>query len=240
MGRQLRVLIIVENLPVPFDRRVWSEATTLRDAGHSVSVICPKAPGYQRSHEIIDGISDLSPSLADRGAGRSSLFRRVPDRVVLGVSAFAESLASSRLRRDPRLQSARPHFPDRSVLQDFRRQELRLRPSRRQSGVLSRQSSAGVASSGSCCGLPRSSPSRPPISPSPRTSPIAASPSSEAACAPERVFVVRSGPNLDRVKKPSRRSWLAQGSQVPRRLCGRDQPDPRGSICCSLRSSHIV
>ena len=28
MGRRLRVLIIVENLPVPFDRRVWSEATT--------------------------------------------------------------------------------------------------------------------------------------------------------------------------------------------------------------------
>ena len=43
MGRKLRVLIIVENLPVPFDRRVWSEATTLRDAGHTVSVICPKS-----------------------------------------------------------------------------------------------------------------------------------------------------------------------------------------------------
>jgi glycosyltransferase involved in cell wall biosynthesis len=57
LGGQLRVLIIVENLPVPFDRRVWSEATTLRDAGHSVFVICPKAHGYQRSHEIIDGIS---------------------------------------------------------------------------------------------------------------------------------------------------------------------------------------
>ena len=26
--RPKRVLIIVENLPVPFDRRVWSEATT--------------------------------------------------------------------------------------------------------------------------------------------------------------------------------------------------------------------
>ena len=46
MGRKLRVLIIVENLPVPFDRRVWSEATTLRDAGHAVSVICPKGPGF--------------------------------------------------------------------------------------------------------------------------------------------------------------------------------------------------
>jgi glycosyltransferase involved in cell wall biosynthesis len=51
-----RVLIIVENLPVPFDRRVWSEATTLRAAGHDVSVICPKGPGAENSFEIIDGI----------------------------------------------------------------------------------------------------------------------------------------------------------------------------------------
>jgi glycosyltransferase involved in cell wall biosynthesis len=36
------VLILDENLPVPFDRRVWLEATTLRDAGYRVSVICPK------------------------------------------------------------------------------------------------------------------------------------------------------------------------------------------------------
>ena len=183
MGRQLRVLIIVENLPVPFDRRVWSEATTLRDAGHAVSVICPKGPGYQRAHEVIDGISDLSPSLADRGARRRGLFHRISDRIVLGVRARAEGLAAPRLRRDPCLQSARPHLPDRAVLQDFRRQELRIRPSRRQPGVLRGKVRPPRASSGSCCGSPRSSPSRPPISPSPRTSPIAASPSSAAACA---------------------------------------------------------
>ncbi len=51
-----RVLIIVENLPVPFDRRVWSEATTLRDAGYTVSIICPKAPGYESAESIVDGI----------------------------------------------------------------------------------------------------------------------------------------------------------------------------------------
>jgi glycosyltransferase involved in cell wall biosynthesis len=54
--RARRVLIIVENLPVPFDRRVWSEATTLRQAGFEVSVICPKGPGAEKSHEVIDGI----------------------------------------------------------------------------------------------------------------------------------------------------------------------------------------
>ena len=51
-----RILIIVENLPVPFDRRVWSEATTLRQAGYAVSVICPKGRGYEASQETIDGI----------------------------------------------------------------------------------------------------------------------------------------------------------------------------------------
>jgi glycosyltransferase involved in cell wall biosynthesis len=51
-----RVLIIVENLPVPFDRRVWSEATTLHAAGYEVSVICPKGHGYQSPEETIDGI----------------------------------------------------------------------------------------------------------------------------------------------------------------------------------------
>ena len=51
-----RVLIIVENLPVPFDRRVWQEARTLRQAGWTVSVICPKNANYTKSYECIEGI----------------------------------------------------------------------------------------------------------------------------------------------------------------------------------------
>lgn len=51
-----RVLIVVENLPVPFDRRVWSEATTLRSAGYTVSVICPTGKGYEARYEELDGI----------------------------------------------------------------------------------------------------------------------------------------------------------------------------------------
>jgi len=53
---QRRVLIIVENLPVPFDRRVWQEATTLQQTGYQISIICPKGKGYERGHEVIDGI----------------------------------------------------------------------------------------------------------------------------------------------------------------------------------------
>ncbi len=52
----LRVLIIVENLPSPFDRRVWMEATTLTKAGYEVSIICPKGKGYEESYEVIDDI----------------------------------------------------------------------------------------------------------------------------------------------------------------------------------------
>jgi glycosyltransferase involved in cell wall biosynthesis len=50
------VLIIVENLPVPFDRRVWQEANALRDAGYLVSVICPKGKGHTSSYEELNGI----------------------------------------------------------------------------------------------------------------------------------------------------------------------------------------
>jgi len=51
-----RVLIIVQDLPVPYDRRTWLEATTLRRAGYIVSVICPKAEGFESSRETIDDI----------------------------------------------------------------------------------------------------------------------------------------------------------------------------------------
>lgn len=62
-GRSRRVLIIVENLPVPFDRRVWNEATTLQGAGYDVSVICPKGSGATESYEFRDGVHIYRHSL---------------------------------------------------------------------------------------------------------------------------------------------------------------------------------
>src|SRR3954468_10876259 len=50
------VLIIVENLPVPLDRRVWQESCALRDAGYDVVVICPKMRGYSAAEEPLEGI----------------------------------------------------------------------------------------------------------------------------------------------------------------------------------------
>ncbi len=51
------VLIIVENLPLPFDRRVWQEARTLKAAGADVSIICPTGKGYEKRREVIEGIT---------------------------------------------------------------------------------------------------------------------------------------------------------------------------------------
>ncbi len=51
-----RVLIVVQNLPVPFDRRVWLEATSLTEAGYDVTVICPKMKGFNASYERLEGV----------------------------------------------------------------------------------------------------------------------------------------------------------------------------------------
>ena len=50
-----RVLIIVQNLPVPFDRRVWLECQALVAAGYQVAVVCPKGKG-DPPHEVIDTV----------------------------------------------------------------------------------------------------------------------------------------------------------------------------------------
>ena len=54
--KRRRILIIVENLPVPFDRRVWQEATTLTQDGYQVSIISPIRQGYEKKYEVVDGI----------------------------------------------------------------------------------------------------------------------------------------------------------------------------------------
>jgi len=51
-----RVFIIVENLPVPFDTRVWKEALSLQRAGYEVTVLCPRGKGYRKGYELWDGI----------------------------------------------------------------------------------------------------------------------------------------------------------------------------------------
>ena len=68
MRRSDRVLIIVQNLPVPFDRRVWMECRALTKAGFGVSVICPKGPG-DPWHHVVEGVRIYKYPGAPRARG---------------------------------------------------------------------------------------------------------------------------------------------------------------------------
>jgi glycosyltransferase involved in cell wall biosynthesis len=53
--RKARILIIVQNLPVPFDRRVWLECQALISAGYQVAVVCPKGTG-EPAYDVINSV----------------------------------------------------------------------------------------------------------------------------------------------------------------------------------------
>jgi glycosyltransferase involved in cell wall biosynthesis len=63
------VVIVVQNMPVPLDRRVWQECQALRDAGHRVSVVCPRGEGQSR-RQVVEGVSihTYTPPPAASGA----------------------------------------------------------------------------------------------------------------------------------------------------------------------------
>jgi glycosyltransferase involved in cell wall biosynthesis len=65
-----RVLYILQNLPVPFDRRAWLQATTLAANGYDVSMICPKGRGFTRSRETLEGVEIHRYPLPIEGHGK--------------------------------------------------------------------------------------------------------------------------------------------------------------------------
>jgi glycosyltransferase involved in cell wall biosynthesis len=68
-------VIVVENLPVPMDRRVWQEAQALARAGWKVSVICPSNESFPAKFEIIDDIAIYRHPLPPDGRGALTYFR---------------------------------------------------------------------------------------------------------------------------------------------------------------------
>lgn len=69
------ILIIIENLPAPFDRRVWQEAATLKDEGAEVSIICPQMKGFDKPYENINGIEIYRHPLPVEGKGAIGYLR---------------------------------------------------------------------------------------------------------------------------------------------------------------------
>jgi len=62
--------MLVQNLPVPFDRRVWLEASTLRDEGYLVSIFCPATSAYPKLRETVEGIEVYRFPLPWEGRGK--------------------------------------------------------------------------------------------------------------------------------------------------------------------------
>lgn len=69
------ILILVENLPVPLDRRVWQESCALRDAGYEVVVICPQMRGYTAPEEQLEGIQIYRHWISEEAGGFAGFFR---------------------------------------------------------------------------------------------------------------------------------------------------------------------
>lgn len=69
MNKPPGVLIIVENLPVPFDTRVWKESLALTRDGYRVHVICPKGRGFEKSFEQIQGVEIYRHPMPPEGRG---------------------------------------------------------------------------------------------------------------------------------------------------------------------------
>jgi len=88
MEKPIRILIIVENLPVPFDTRVWKEALSLREHGYDVRVICPKGRGFERSRETLDGIEIYRHWMPVEGHGALGYF------LEYGCASFFEFIYS--------------------------------------------------------------------------------------------------------------------------------------------------
>lgn len=91
------VLIVVENLPLPFDRRVWQEARTLKAAGAHVSIICPTGKGYEARYEVIEGIEIHRHPLPFEAEGPLGFF------VEYSAALFWEAVLTWKIHRNRRI-----------------------------------------------------------------------------------------------------------------------------------------
>ena len=127
MRVERRVLIIVQNLPVPFDRRVWLECQALVSAGYRVAVVCPKGNG-DPSYQVIDAVQLYKYRPYAPGGSKFSFVAEYAVLVPRDGLADAQGQAVRPLRGDPGLQSARHLLADRPCLPRDRGHQVRVRP----------------------------------------------------------------------------------------------------------------
>ena len=124
-----RVLIIVQNLPVPFDRRVLLECNALISAGYRVAVVCPKGRG-DRSYEVVDTVELYKYRPYAPGGSKVSFIAEYV------YSFLATAWLTVKARRKGRFavfQACNPpdiSLADRDSAPGIRRYQIRVRPPR--------------------------------------------------------------------------------------------------------------
>ncbi|GAA0907415.1 glycosyltransferase family 4 protein [Pseudonocardia zijingensis] len=94
-GRRPRVLVLVENLSVPFDRRVWQECRALVDDGYDVVVVCPRGEGRDEEAEVVlDGVRILRYPLRAATGGPAGYVREY------GAALWHTTRLAVRVRRE--------------------------------------------------------------------------------------------------------------------------------------------
>lgn len=95
-GARPRVLILVENLSVPFDRRVWQESQSLRDAGWAVEVICPQGSGRDTEAEVVIDDIRIHRYPLDAATGGPAGYPKEYGSAIRQTMALARSIADQR------------------------------------------------------------------------------------------------------------------------------------------------
>ena len=206
-----RLLIIVQNLPVPFDRRVWLECQALRAAGYQVSVVCPKGQG-DPAYEVIDGVELYKYRPYAPGGSKVSFVAEY----AYSFLATAWLVLKARVARPfDVIQACNPpdiFWPLALAFRAARRHALRVRPPRPVPRALpvtlppagrAAATRAAVRWSGDATG--------PPTTSSPPTSRTARSRVTRGGKRPEDVTVVRTGPDPRRAAPRRARPELRRG-----------------------------
>jgi glycosyltransferase involved in cell wall biosynthesis len=91
-----RVLILLQNEPVPSDRHVWNQSTALARAGYDVTVVCPTGEERDRSRfERIDGV-EIHRYEPLRGGGGSGGYALEYLAALRSIRRLARRLARAR------------------------------------------------------------------------------------------------------------------------------------------------
>ena len=128
------VLIIVQNLPVPLDRRVWLECQALVAEGYEVSVICPKGPG-DPARQVIDGVHIYKYRPAPEARGLAGFVLEFAYSWLRTAWLSLAVWRATPVRRHPGLQPAGHLLAARPVLARPRG-AVRLRPARPEPGAV--------------------------------------------------------------------------------------------------------